>query len=167
MTDTTTTATGTVSRRSWLTHPVLTWRAYQAALAQRVDAEAVAAGLTVQVLPNGLRRYHDPRLDSLAEHRARHATTDLAATDDVEAAAGSADRLRRTQLLAGAGAVPPPPVPHQGRCAGSASLRDHLTVALDPGHPAAAVSGAPAGRHEEHAPARLLSGPANPPGGAR
>jgi hypothetical protein len=86
MTDTT---TATMSRLSWLTHPVLTWRAYQAALAQRADAEAVTAGLTVQVLPNGMRRYRDPRLDSLAEHRARHATTDLAATDDVEAAAWS------------------------------------------------------------------------------
>jgi len=69
--------------------------------------------------------------------------------------------------LAGAGAVPPPTVPHQGRCAGSASLRDHLTVALDPGHPAAAVSGAPKGSREEHAPARRQPGPANPPGGAR
>jgi hypothetical protein len=82
-------------------------------------------------------------------------------------ATSSADRLRRTQLLARSGAVPPPPVPDQGRSAGSASLRDHLTVALDPGHPAAAVSGAPKGRREEHAPARRQPGPANPPGGGR
>ena len=44
----------------------------------------------------------------------------------------------------------------------SASLRDHLRVALDPGHPAAAVSGAPAGSREEHAPARPETGPRNP-----
>jgi hypothetical protein len=94
---------------------------------------------------------------------------DLPAPDarPAEPATSTTDRLRRTQLLAGAGAVPPPPVPPQGRSAGSASLRDHPGVALDPGHPAAAVSGAPAGSREEHAPARLPSGPANPRGGAR
>ena len=71
-------------------------------------------------------------------------------------------RLRRADLSAGAGAVPLPTVPPQGRSAGSASLRDHPRVALDPGHPAAAVSGAPSGRHEEHAPARPETGPRIP-----
>jgi hypothetical protein len=95
---------------------------------------------------------------------------DLPALDAGPAApaTSSADRLRRTQLLAGAGAVPPPPVPHQGHSGfASVSLRDHPRVALDPGHPAAAVAGAPAGSREEHAPARLPSGPAHLPGGAR
>jgi len=75
MTDT---AAVTAAHPSWLTHPVLAWRAYQAALADRADTEAAAAGLTVQVLPNGVRRYRDPRLDSLATYRARLA----AAHDD-------------------------------------------------------------------------------------
>jgi hypothetical protein len=72
-------------------------------------------------------------------------------------------RLRRADPPAGAGAVPPPTVPPPGRsgCA-SASLRDHLAVALDPGHPAAAVSGAPAGSREVHAPARPGTGPRSP-----
>jgi hypothetical protein len=73
MTDTT---TPTSARLSWLTHPILAWRAYQAALADRTDAEAVTAGLTAQVLPNGVRRYRDPRLDSLAEHRTQHTALD-------------------------------------------------------------------------------------------
>ena len=71
MTDTTTaTATGAVSRPSWLSHPIRAWRALLAAQAERADAEAAAAGLTVQVLPNGVRRYRDPRLDRLIAHRA-------------------------------------------------------------------------------------------------
>jgi hypothetical protein len=86
------TDTRTATQPPRLRHPILAWRAYQTALTQRADAEAVTAGLTVQVLPNGLRRYRDPRLDSLAEHRARHATTALAATDEVEAAAWSPAR---------------------------------------------------------------------------
>jgi hypothetical protein len=199
MTDTTV----TVSRLCWLTHPIRAWRAYQAALADRADADAVIAGLTVQILPGGVRRYRDPRLDQFAAHRAargaaspypgvrngqgaggavawstptlvlgRADAPDVGVLSAGPAAPATSMTDRRTErggphLLAGAGAVPPPPVPHQGRCAGSASLRDHLTVALDPGHPAAAVSGAPAGSREEHAPARRQPGPANPPGGAR
>jgi hypothetical protein len=78
MTDTTATA----ARPSWLTHPVHAWRAYQAALADRADTDAVAAGLTVHVLLHGVRRYRDPRLDGLTKHRARHAATrDQAAVD--------------------------------------------------------------------------------------
>jgi len=74
MTDTTTV---TAARLSWLTHPIQAWRAYQAALAYRADAEAVAAGLTVQVLPNGVRRYRHARLDeALAAYHARHTAPD-------------------------------------------------------------------------------------------
>jgi hypothetical protein len=203
MTDTTTTATGsaTAARPGWLIHPVQAWRAYQAALAERADAEAVAAGLTVQVLPNGVHRYRDPRLDSLATYRARLAALDddgrvgnaansaawstpslvLARADAsdvgvlsaVPAAPATGMPDRRTErgglhLLAGAGAVPPPTVPPQGHCGfASVSHATALRAALDPGHPAAAVSGAPAGSREEHAPARLPSGPANTRRGAR
>ena len=208
MTDTTTIA----AHPSWLSHPILAWRAYQAALAERADAEARASGLTVQVLPNGARRYRDPRLDQLATYRARHTAPgqvdrraaaatvssqwspvrragapvdrwghmtcgssrahapDLpaAGAEPAEPATSTTDRLRRAGPLAGAGAVPPPTVPPQGHSGfASVSHATALRAALDPGHPAAAVSGAPAGSREEHAPARLPSGPAHPPGGAR
>ena len=73
-------------RRHRLTHPVQAWRA----VAERIDAraDALAAGLTVEHLPGGVRRYRDPRLDHLAAHR-----TQLAAADDVNAdvASGSAE----------------------------------------------------------------------------
>ena len=76
MTDTTT-AIGAVSRPSWLTHPTLAWRAHQAALAARADADAAAAGLTVEVLPNGARRYRHAQLDqALATYHARHTAPD-------------------------------------------------------------------------------------------
>ena len=165
-----------------LLHPVAVFRDYQAALADRADAEAAAAGLTVEVLPNGVHRYRDPRLDLLAAHRGGDSDASewspvrlASAGGWVADTAGPAapanhmpDRLRRAEPSAGAGAVPAPTVPHQGRsgCA-SASLRDRLAAALDPGHPAAPVPDAPAGRREEHAPARLPSGPAITPGGAR
>jgi len=67
--------TATAPRPSWLIHPVHAWRAYQAALADRADADAVAAGLTVEVLPNGVRRYRDQRLDQLDALRTRHTAT--------------------------------------------------------------------------------------------
>ena len=94
---------------------------------------------------------------------------DLPALDAEPAAPATSmtDRLRRAEPLAGAGAVPPPTVPHQGRSASSASLRDHLRVALDPGHPAAVVPGAPRAGAQNNAPARLPSGPANTCRGAR
>ena len=73
----TNTTTGTAMWASRLRHPIQAWRAYQAALAQRADTEAVAAGLTVQVLPNGVRRYRHAHLDeALAALRARHTTPD-------------------------------------------------------------------------------------------
>ena len=96
------------SRLRALVHPVRACRRYAARLAERADAEAVAAGLTVEVLPDGVHRYRDPRLDQLAAHRA---------------AGGAANRIpdRRTQQAGpnhpgGAGAVPALTVPGQGRC---------------------------------------------------
>jgi hypothetical protein len=47
-------------------HPL---RSYAAAITERADADAAAAGLTVEVLPGGVRRYRDPRLDQLAAYR--------------------------------------------------------------------------------------------------
>jgi hypothetical protein len=44
-------------------------RSYAARATDRADADAVAAGLTVEVLAGGVRRYRDPRLDQLAAHR--------------------------------------------------------------------------------------------------
>jgi hypothetical protein len=95
-------------RRRWLTHPILAWRAFTAALAERSDASAHAVGLTVDVRPGGVRRYRDPRLAELAAHRE---------------AARPANRMtdRRTERggprwPSGAGAVPAPTVPRQGRC---------------------------------------------------
>jgi hypothetical protein len=47
-------------------------RGYAERITARADAEARAAGLTVEVLAGGVRRYRDPRLDHLAAHRAAH-----------------------------------------------------------------------------------------------
>jgi hypothetical protein len=44
-------------------------RGYIQRITDRTDDEAQAAGLTVEVLASGLRRYRDPRLDQLAAHR--------------------------------------------------------------------------------------------------
>jgi hypothetical protein len=57
-----------------LAHPVRAWRQFNQAVADRADAQARAAGLTVEVLPGGVRRYRDPRLDRLAARRAGQAT---------------------------------------------------------------------------------------------
>jgi hypothetical protein len=54
-----------------LIHPMRAWRTFLSARADLADAEARAAGLTVEVLPGGVRRYRDPALDGLAAHRAR------------------------------------------------------------------------------------------------
>ena len=103
------------SRLRSLVHPVRAWRAFAAALAERADAEAVAAGLTVEVVSNGVHRYRDPRLDQLAAHRN---------------AAAAANRIpdRRTEHDGpirpyGAGAVPAPAVPGQGRCGFASASR--------------------------------------------
>ena len=53
-----------------LVHPVRAWRQFTQTMADRADAHARAAGLTVEVLPGGVRRYRDPRLDQLADRRA-------------------------------------------------------------------------------------------------
>ena len=57
--------------RRWLIHPFRAWRSLLIAQAERADTEARAAGLTVEVLAGGVRRYRDPGLDGLAAHRAR------------------------------------------------------------------------------------------------
>jgi hypothetical protein len=46
----------------FLLHPITAWRTVLDAQAQRVDQAARDAGLTVEALPRGARRYHDPRL---------------------------------------------------------------------------------------------------------
>ncbi len=54
-------------------HPLTTLlrplRSYAARVTERADADAAAAGLTVEVLAGGVRRYRDPRLDQLATRR--------------------------------------------------------------------------------------------------
>ena len=44
-------------------------RSHVGRVTERADADARAAGLTVEVLPGGIRRYRDPRLDQLATRR--------------------------------------------------------------------------------------------------
>jgi hypothetical protein len=114
-------------RYRWLTRPVHAWRRWVAAVTERADAEAIALGLTVEVLPGGVRRYRDPRLDELAAHRAVTAGP-----------VSSANRIadRRTEhggpsWPGGAGAVPALTVPRQGRC-GFASA-SHATACGGPG----------------------------------
>ncbi len=46
-------------------------RAYVDRITARADAQARAAGLTVEMAPGGVRRYRDPRLDQLAAGRVR------------------------------------------------------------------------------------------------
>jgi hypothetical protein len=67
-----TSATSSLTRpaRGWaVMHPVRAVRALLDGQAARADAEALAAGLTVEVLGRGVRRYRDPRLDVLAAGR--------------------------------------------------------------------------------------------------
>jgi hypothetical protein len=45
-------------------------RSFAERITERADAGAWAAGLTVEVLPRGARRYRDPRLDQIAAHHA-------------------------------------------------------------------------------------------------
>jgi type IV secretion system protein VirD4 len=131
-------------RRRWLTHPILAWRAFTAALAERADAEAQAAGLTVDLLPGGLRRYRDPRLDQLAAHR----DTDYISTAHSEAGpAAPANRKtdRRTEHAGpsrpdGAGAVPAPTVPHQGRSGFACASHPTAYGGPGPGTPSSAGS---------------------------
>jgi len=69
-------------------HPVAAWREFVHRVDARADAEATAAGLTVDVLPNGVRRYRDPRLDRLAAHRAATQHADTARRSGTGQAAG-------------------------------------------------------------------------------
>jgi hypothetical protein len=63
-----------LSIRFVLAHPVRAWHRFTQALAERADAQARAAGLTVEVLPGGVHRYRDPRLDQLTARRAEQAS---------------------------------------------------------------------------------------------
>ena len=120
-----TTDTTLARRPSWFAHPVQTWRALLAAHADRADAEARAPGLTVEMLPGGVRRYREPRLDSLIEHRTTTAGQDWSPVRLVEAgqartpAAPETTGDRRTEhggLSPGWGrGLPAPTAPSQGR----------------------------------------------------
>jgi hypothetical protein len=55
-------------------HPLLAWRDFLQSTTDRADANALASGLTVEVLPGGVRRYRDPRMDQLAARRAMQET---------------------------------------------------------------------------------------------
>ena len=57
-------------------------RSYVARVTERADSEARAAGLTVEVLPAGVHRYRDPRLDQLATRRTREAAAHQVADRD-------------------------------------------------------------------------------------
>jgi hypothetical protein len=121
----TTDTTVATARPPWRTHPVQAWRAHLAALAARADAQARAAGLTVEVLPGGMRRYRDPRLDHLAEHRARHTGS-----------AAQSTGWSPTQLIPGA------LVDGWGESVCGASCRAHaLDVPVLPAGPAAPAPG--------------------------
>jgi hypothetical protein len=65
--------TATPASFQLLAHPVQALRAWVAGRSDRVDDAACAAGLTVEVLPGGVHRYRDPRLDHLANRGRRHA----------------------------------------------------------------------------------------------
>ena len=71
-----------------LVHPVAAWRAFVHRVDARADTAAIAAGLAVQILPDGVRRYRDPRLDRLATHHARTQPADTARRSGTGQAAG-------------------------------------------------------------------------------
>ena len=71
-------------------HPVRGWRRFTEAVTDRADGQARAAGLTVEVLPGGVRRYRDPRLDQLAAHHAGQAAYRCPSCGQVTAATSSA-----------------------------------------------------------------------------
>ena len=78
-------------------HPLTTLLrpcAYAARVTDRADADARAAGLTVEVLAGGVRRYRDPRLDQLAAHRASQLPVNppAAAADAIGRRRGSSSR---------------------------------------------------------------------------
>jgi hypothetical protein len=55
--------------RHLLTTVLRLLRGYAARVTERADADARSAGLTVEVLAGGVRRYRDSRLDQLAAQR--------------------------------------------------------------------------------------------------
>ena len=73
-----------------LVHPVRAWRRFTQAMTDRADAQARGAGLTVEILPGGVRRYRDPRLDQLAAHRAGQAAHRCPSCGQVTAATPAA-----------------------------------------------------------------------------
>jgi hypothetical protein len=77
-------------------HPVEAWRVFAEQIDARTDAEAIAAGLTVEILPSGVHRYRDPRLDQLADHRST-------ATSPTRPSAGAASGSWSTPTLTCAG----------------------------------------------------------------
>jgi hypothetical protein len=60
----------TTNHRRIVTAVLRPLRSFGERITERAAAEAQAAGLTVEVLPRGARRYRDPRLDQVAAHRA-------------------------------------------------------------------------------------------------
>jgi hypothetical protein len=79
-----------------LIHPLEAWRAFVQRADARADAAARAAGLTVEVLPGGVWRYRDPRLDRLAAHRTRGGAEHHAdAVDQAQAGEWSLPSLTR------------------------------------------------------------------------
>ena len=97
---------GRVSVALAVLHPVRAWCQLTQALADRADAQARAAGLTVEVLPGGVRRYRDPRLDQVAAHRARQAAQRCPSCGQVTAATSPATRGAGARIPVGWG----PPV---------------------------------------------------------
>jgi hypothetical protein len=70
-------------------HPVEAWRAFVQRVDARGDAEAIAAGLTVEVVPNGVRRCRDPRLDRLGAQHVAAQPADTARRSGTGQVAGS------------------------------------------------------------------------------
>ena len=168
-------------------HPLTTLlrplRSYAARVTERADADAVAAGLTVEVLAGGVGRYRDPRLDQLAARRISRPTANTpAAAADVDwspprlvgpaaPATSPLDRLRRTEPSQGPGRYQTRS-PTSSRSAQDRSQTAPLRSAapgtilrsrLDMGHPAGPVPDALRAGGEEHAPARPGSGPRSTP----
>ena len=77
-------------------------RSYVGQVTERADAEAREAGLTVETLAGGVRRYRDPRLDSLAVHR-NVSPADVWTSPRCEDAAWSTPTLTVSAAMAGAG----------------------------------------------------------------
>ena len=84
-------------------HPVRAWRQFTQAKTDHADGEARDAGLTVEILPRGVRRYRDPRLDQLTAHRVGQVAHRCLSCGQVTAATPSAP-VTAVQTAAGWGA---------------------------------------------------------------